>query len=212
MKLAYRNYLYEATDIPSVLINGIEKPSMNSNGEYIAGSKEAIENFWKWFGESKTVDEQGRPIVFFHGSYEEFDEFQLPWERDDEDSEYVDDGYQGGNLGIGFYFTKNKEYASRFGKIAKYYLRISNLYDLTDESNVESLNARFVEERDDLSYGHVGEIIDDIMSEKKYDGAYAMDAGGLSYGADEWKIMKGSQAKLVSNSGAFSNSNKIAGE
>lgn len=211
MKLAYRNYLYEATDIPNVVINGLEKPSMNSLGEYIAGSKEAIENFWKWFGDSKAVDEQGRPIVFFHGSYGDFEEFQHPWERD-EDDEYTEEGYVGGNLGIGFYFTKNKEYASRFGKIDRYYLRILNLYDLTDGSNVEELNARFREERDELAYGEAGEVIDEIMEEEKYDGVYAMDAGGLSYGADEWKIVRGSQAKLVSNSGAFSNSNKIAGE
>ena len=34
------------------------------------------ENFWKWFGNSITVDEQGRPLVFYHGTRSDFTEFQ----------------------------------------------------------------------------------------------------------------------------------------
>lgn len=34
------------------------------------------ENFWKWFENSITVDEQGRPLVFYHGTRSDFTEFQ----------------------------------------------------------------------------------------------------------------------------------------
>lgn len=34
------------------------------------------ENFWKWFGNSVTVDEQGRPRVFYHGTRQKFDSFK----------------------------------------------------------------------------------------------------------------------------------------
>jgi len=33
------------------------------------------QNFWKWFGDSKMV-ENGNPIVFYHGTIHKFDEFQ----------------------------------------------------------------------------------------------------------------------------------------
>ena len=210
MKLAYRNFLYEAIDLENIVVDGINRQNKNSLGEYIAASKEAIENFWKWFGNSQTVDDQGRPVVFYHGSYLEFDEFEHPWDR--EENEDYSEGYNGGNLGVGFYFTENHEYASRFGKPGKYYLRITNLYDLSNETNISELNSRFEEEKDDLAYGAIGEVIDDVMNEKHYDGAYAQGAGGLSYGADEWKVIKGSQVKSVNNSGSFSSGNKFAKE
>lgn len=34
------------------------------------------ERFWKWFGNSITVDEQGRPRVFYHGTRQKFDTFK----------------------------------------------------------------------------------------------------------------------------------------
>jgi hypothetical protein len=202
MKIVHRNHIYES-------INGAV--SVNSLGEQIAGTPEGVANFWRWFAGSKTVDEQGRPIVFYHGSYQEFEEFEHPWDRGEDDDNYVE-SYIGGNLGVGFYFTKNIEYAARFGKPGKYYLKINNLLDLNDENNIEELNSRYNEEKDELTYGEMGEIIDDIMKEKKYDGVFAMDAGGLSYGADEWKVISGDQVKAVNNSGTFSNTKKVAGE
>jgi hypothetical protein len=45
-----------------------ERTVYNSNGDRIAKSKEALTNFWRWFGDSKVVDEQGRPLVVYHGS------------------------------------------------------------------------------------------------------------------------------------------------
>ena len=36
----------------------------NSLGEPIADNEQTLQNFWNWFGDSKMVDEQGRPIVF----------------------------------------------------------------------------------------------------------------------------------------------------
>lgn len=203
MKIVHQNYIYESIEE--------NKITTNSLGEQISNSVESISNFWKWFGNSKAIDDKGRPIVFYHGSYGEFEEFEHPWDRDDNEEDYSE-GYNGGNLGVGFYFTQNQEYASRFGKPGKYYLKITNLLDLNNENNIEILNSRFEEDKDDLMYGVMGETIDEIMKEEKYDGVFAMGAGGLSYGADEWKVVNGSQIKSLNNSGVFANNNKIAGE
>lgn len=34
------------------------------------------QNFWKWFGNSKMVDDNGNPTIFYHGTIHKFDEFQ----------------------------------------------------------------------------------------------------------------------------------------
>lgn len=43
--------------------------SENSLGKPIAKDEESLKNFWNWFGESKVVDDQGRPLVVYHGTH-----------------------------------------------------------------------------------------------------------------------------------------------
>ncbi len=45
----------------TIEVDGKERTVYNSNGKRIAKSKEALTNFWRWFGDSKVVDERGRP-------------------------------------------------------------------------------------------------------------------------------------------------------
>lgn len=52
----------------TIEVNGVERTVYNSNGERIAKSEPALRNFWNWFGDSKVVDEDGRPLVVYHGS------------------------------------------------------------------------------------------------------------------------------------------------
>lgn len=49
-----------------ITVDGKERPARNSKGQLIHPTLEGIENFWKWFGDSKVVDEQGRPLVVYH--------------------------------------------------------------------------------------------------------------------------------------------------
>lgn len=52
----------------TINIDGKERTVYNSNGERIAQSEPALRNFYKWFGDSKVVDDQGRPLVVYHGT------------------------------------------------------------------------------------------------------------------------------------------------
>lgn len=61
----------------TININGVDKSIYNSDGERIAQSEAALRNFYNWFGDSKVVDEQGRPLVVYHGTNAEFDTFNL---------------------------------------------------------------------------------------------------------------------------------------
>lgn len=60
-----------------ITIGGKQRPTHNSNGDLIYPTVQGIVNFYKWFGNSKVVDGQGRPLVVYHGSQTEeiFDRF-----------------------------------------------------------------------------------------------------------------------------------------
>jgi hypothetical protein len=75
--ITFKQFLSEQEAIPdTIMVSGKERPTRNSLGKLITteGIK-AIENFWKWFGDSKTVDKDGRPLVLYHGTKTSFDEF-----------------------------------------------------------------------------------------------------------------------------------------
>lgn len=69
--------------------------------------------FKNWFGDSKVVDEKGKPLVVHHGTDKDFNVF-----------DYTKIGTQGRSEGAGFYFTPNKEIAEGYGKTKDYYLTI----------------------------------------------------------------------------------------
>lgn len=56
-------------------VAGVQRPTRNSDGKPIAQTEEAVRNFWRWFGASKTVDAQGRPRVVYHGTGSKFSTF-----------------------------------------------------------------------------------------------------------------------------------------
>ena len=90
----------------TIVVDGKERTVYNSNGERIAKSAEALTNFWRWFGDSKVVDEQGRPLVVYHGTNAKFNTF---------DSEMIGK-WDYGFYGPGFYFTDHKYVAEDYAK------------------------------------------------------------------------------------------------
>jgi len=74
--------------------------------------------FNKWFGDSKVVDEEGKPLVVYHGTNESFNEFL-----------HNKIGDHGSALGKGFYFALDRATASgysRDGAVMEVYLNINN--------------------------------------------------------------------------------------
>jgi len=52
----------------TIEIDGVERPTRNSNGQPLAQTEEGLRNFYAWFGDSKVVDAEGRPLVVYHGT------------------------------------------------------------------------------------------------------------------------------------------------
>jgi len=88
--------------------------------------------FKRWFGDSKVVDEDGKPMVVYHGTNAEFNTF---------DTRYIGSNV-GGRLdyGIGFYFTSGGALDSSpswYGdKVGSYYLKLENPF-IVSKNDVE---------------------------------------------------------------------------
>lgn len=132
--------IYPAYEGETIEVDGKERTVYNSNGDRIAKSKEALTNFWKWFGDSKVVDEQGRPLVVYHGTNAEFDTFDIE-KIGDTTGDY-------GAYGRGFYFTQAKKVADSYGsKTLPVYLSMPNMIkwnDLDFDAIIERIIPEFM--------------------------------------------------------------------
>lgn len=93
----------------TLVVDGRERPVRNSLDQPLHWSEEGVRNFWRWFGDSKAVDGDGRPLVVYHATNEKFTEFKA--------------GEKDGLSGKGIYFS---EYPlGQFGEnVMSVYLRI----------------------------------------------------------------------------------------
>lgn len=130
------NQLGEVIDI-----DGVNRPTQNSEGQQLAATEEGVRAFWRWFGDSKVVDAQGRPLVVHHGTDAEFEAF-----------DHNKIGSNATALGYGFYFAERenvaKAYKSEGGSVMPAYLALSNPVDENasiDQSQAEDLVRKAVE-------------------------------------------------------------------
>lgn len=93
--------------VNKVLEEGLVKEASPKELALAMWSKVYTKPFKDWFGDSKVVDENGEPLLVYHGSKQEFTEF---------------DETRGGLLTPifrkGFFFTPNKQYAQEFGEFS----------------------------------------------------------------------------------------------
>ena len=109
----------------TVMVDGKERTVFNSNGKPIHPTIEGVQNFWKWFGDSKVVDAQGRPLVVYHATNKDFDAFVTDREHGWGAAYFsVDPNYASSLVGR----KKGKENLS----VVAAYLRIEDLLDLVE--------------------------------------------------------------------------------
>jgi hypothetical protein len=100
------------------------------------------ENFYKWFGKSKVVDEKGEPLIVYHGSPAIFKEFNHD----------LIGKHKGTSEGFGFYFTNNKNVAKGYnkdgGKLYEVYLKIEKPLGFTKKTITKIQLSKFIKEFD----------------------------------------------------------------
>jgi len=93
------------------------------------------EAFKQWFGGSMVVDENGEPLVLYHGSSKKFDKFDVS-KAGASSGENIDSGY----FGTGFYFTPHQGLAEKYGPVLyKSFLRVNHIQTFSEEHG----NVRF---------------------------------------------------------------------
>lgn len=108
-----------------IVVDGVARPTLNHDDGLIARTEQGLINFWRWFGDSKVVDEHGRPLVVYHGTDAEFDTFDLS-KFGQTDS---------GTKGKGIYLTQRKKYAKIYGnRIMPLYAKTSNPFLLSNKT------------------------------------------------------------------------------
>lgn len=110
--------------------------------------------FKNWFDNSVMIDKNGNPIVFYHGSSNDFDTF---------DKSKFGTATDAGWLGEGFYFYTDKYEASHYGKVGEYFLKIENPYYATDEDN---------ERLAELNDVNASKLFSEELKNEGYDGVY----------------------------------------
>ena len=141
----------------SIQIDGKNKAVRNSAGQRIARTEEGLRALYDWFGDRKVVDENGRPLVVYHGSPNKgiqiFDKNRIG-NRDN------------GFFGKGFYFTP-KYY------VAEGYANTNDIYpDFNDQDNkgevypvyLDIKNPKYVRDIDE------GTIDTEELKQQGYDG------------------------------------------
>lgn len=173
-----------------------------------SAKQQAKENFNKWFKGSQIVDEAGEPLVVYHGTNADFDEFNPNWIG-------ASSGNYGHN-GRGFYFTPDKEYASSYGeKLIPSYLNSKKIFTGTEEEikavakkmGVSPYNEFPASGRkklkditdftSDIYYGDSPDEFTNALKEMGYDSVFD---------GDEYVVFNPNQIKSVKNSGGWSKS------
>lgn len=98
-----------------LIVDGVPRSRFNSKGDLIDPQDDGLADFWRWFEDSAAVDRQGRPLVVYHGTDEDFSIFDHGcWGKHDP-----------GIFGRGFYFSAQHGIAKSYGsKVGQFYVKV----------------------------------------------------------------------------------------
>ena len=167
---------------------GTPAATPSTSAQLAPSAQTQTEEFRRWFGGSKVVDEQGKPLVVYHGTLSDFTEFKK---------------IDGEN---GFFFTADTNYSyvgapREGGQVMPVYLKIEKPYFIERSEKMEGLNR----------WEDAPAFIDKLKAEG-YDGIIWGDKSNLrspprgAWGNDRSQIFVFDPTQIKSatgNSGAF---------
>lgn len=130
------------------------------------------DNFKMWFGDSKVIDDQGKPLVVYHSSDNKFSSFN---------KDKMVDGFHGKGI---YFSTEDMEYGENIYKV---YLRMEKPFDINGEYTVSEIEnilgdkyseiENIIQEESEISYNNkVGGFVfythtgNDLLQQAGYDG------------------------------------------
>lgn len=178
--------LYKASGL-EITRQGAPAPADVRTLEQAATETTATPEFQTWFGESKVVDESGKPILVYHGtSSEDFESFKVG----DRGAWFGEEPRTAGMYAIGndTMLDGAKRGENPLPRVVPAYLSIKNPYIVTPE-DWKAMRG------DSKSY----------QQKQREITARAKAAGhdGISYGDGVWTVFKPEQIKSVFNAGTF---------
>lgn len=84
--------------------------NINNKGKIIHSTTKGIENFWKWFGDSKVVDNTGKPMIVYHGSPDITDFYEFNTQSKERYGDNLHDPF----TQFGIFFTDSIETANQY--------------------------------------------------------------------------------------------------
>jgi hypothetical protein len=137
--------------------------------------------FRAWFGNSKVVDEAGKPLVVYHGSGSNFTSFDPSRVRFKED-------------GVAFFFTDNRgtadAYVSDDGEVMEVYLSLQNPLILMADENESAI------EKWDYSDG-------EVRARADKEGRDGVIIRGRGHDEDLFVAFRPNQIKSIANKGGY---------
>lgn len=201
--------LQRSEKVDTIDVDGKQRPTKNSNGQPIHPTEDGIRNFWRWFGDSKVVDDQGRPLVVYHGTKADFDGFSL------EKFGQTDGGW----AGKGFYFAPSADEASIYAtSLASPYASSTGANVMPVYLSAQSpLEWQLGKDGDRAIQGKRNELDAKAFAEwvqaEGHDSVHitSPDIGKIK-GEDQWLVFAPTQIKSATgNSGAFDPDNADIG-
>ena len=168
--------------------------------------------FKAWFGDSKVVDESGKPLVVYHGTNADFDTFDRGKASSAYGSKY------------GFYFA-NKEVAEDYGDVKPFYLAMKKPYEVDVENEINELlfdydgdvaeaeadgyrishwrgETREDFEATDSATSYLDDNYDDIFARAEENGADGIIVRGTD-GSFDYVVFEPNQIKSIYNRGTW---------
>ena len=153
------------------LIHSILKKDSPVNRKFVEQTE--TRQFQRWFGKSKVVDEDGKPLVMYHGTSEKNGDFFIF----DSSKAKKKGGLGLAALGKGNYFTSERLTGNeRYGKrVIQTFLRIENPFVY---EGGESFREQVAKKIDKNAMTMTQEEIQEVMRSKGYDGVIKYDSSG----------------------------------
>jgi len=193
-------------------VDGVKRPTTNNKGEQIHQTEEGVRNFWKWFGDSNTVDNQGRPVIHYHGtqSQSEIDSFRSPssaahWASP---SPELASKYGRGNSVYPIYVKSHTPFNTRkfsdgdYADIDRFKANLSKQAPISDKDTISHLS-NMVDHGDDVGLTHKSwSSSEGIESYKKlgFDSIHHTEDGAHTVGVFHPNQIK----SVIGNTGKFS--------